>query len=129
MTFNQFVIETRRTRPNAEQNAQAAVRLMNPKAINLLHATLGLVTEAAEIADALKKHLFYGKEIDDVNVIEELGDSAWYSAMAVDALETRISQVLEKNIAKLRARYPEKFTEAAALNRDLEKEREVLECT
>lgn len=35
--------------------------------------------------------------------------------------------MLEININKLKARYPEKFTEEAALNRDLDAEREVLE--
>lgn len=36
-------------------------------------------------------------------------------------------ELLDKNIAKLRTRFPEKFTEEAALNRDLEKERQILE--
>lgn len=36
-------------------------------------------------------------------------------------------QMLEININKLKARYPEKFTQEAALNRDLDAEREVLE--
>jgi hypothetical protein len=35
--------------------------------------------------------------------------------------------VLDINIDKLKARYPEKFTEKEAENRDLDKEREVLE--
>lgn len=34
---------------------------------------------------------------------------------------------LENNIAKLQARYPEKFTEEQALNRNLEAERKILE--
>jgi len=38
-------------------------------------------------------------------------------------------QILTNNIEKLQIRYPEKFTEEAALNRDLEAEREALEKT
>ena len=35
-------------------------------------------------------------------------------------------ELLDRNIAKLKSRYPEKFTTENALNRDLEKEREIL---
>jgi hypothetical protein len=38
-----------------------------------------------------------------------------------------MEDILDTNIAKLEARYPEKFTEEAALNRNLEAEREILE--
>lgn len=43
------------------------------------------------------------------------------------AYDIDFEQMLEININKLKARYPEKFTEEAALNRDLEQERNVLE--
>ena len=38
----------------------------------LLHAGIGLSTEAGEFLDALKKHIFYGKELDRVNLKEEI---------------------------------------------------------
>ena len=38
-----------------------------------------------------------------------------------------IEDGLEKNIAKLKKRYPEKFDENLAVNRDLETERKILE--
>lgn len=38
-----------------------------------------------------------------------------------------ITKIWDTNIAKLQARYPEKFTEEDALNRDLAKERQILE--
>ena len=38
-----------------------------------------------------------------------------------------IEDGLEKNIAKLKERYPEKFDEDLAVNRDLETERKILE--
>lgn len=95
--------------------------------IDLLHAAIGMQTEAAEFSDMLKKNFFYGKALDVVNLREELGDQLWYIAMALRALDTTFEEVMERNIAKLKARYPDKFTEELAENRDLKKEREILE--
>jgi NTP pyrophosphatase (non-canonical NTP hydrolase) len=103
-------------------------RLSDPKNIQLLHACLGMTTEVGEFTDMLKKHLFYGKAFDFPNAIEELGDTAWYVAIAIDALRTTLNEVMTINIEKLRKRYPEKFTEDLAINRDADKEREFLEC-
>ena len=88
---------------------------------------MGLVTEAGEFQDMLKKHVFYGKPLDEVNLKEEIGDLLWYCAIALEALDTDFEAVMETNINKLKARYPEKFTEDKAENRDLVKEREILE--
>ena len=94
---------------------------------DLLHASMGLVTEAGEFQDMLKKHVFYGKPLDEVNLKEEIGDLLWYCAIALEALDTDFEAVMQTNIDKLKARYPEKFTEQKAENRDLVKEREILE--
>jgi NTP pyrophosphatase (non-canonical NTP hydrolase) len=95
--------------------------------IRLCHAMIGLCTEAGEFQDAVKKSLFYGKTLDRTNLAEELGDIMWYVAIACDTLGVNLEDVMEKNIAKLKARYGDKFTEQAALNRDLETERKILE--
>jgi len=42
------------------------------------HAVLGMITEAAELADVEKRRMAYGKPIDRINVIEEVGDCLWY---------------------------------------------------
>lgn len=97
------------------------------KEIDLLHAAIGLQTESAEFSDMLKKALFYGKPIDQVNLKEEIGDLLWYAALALRALNTDFETVMERNIEKLKARYPQKFTEENAIVRDLNKEREILE--
>lgn len=91
------------------------------------HAALGLVTESAEFADAVKKQLFYGKPFDFTNLDEEIGDILWYVAIYLNARGKSFEQVMERNIAKLAERYPEKFTEYHALNRDLDAERKILE--
>jgi NTP pyrophosphatase (non-canonical NTP hydrolase) len=91
------------------------------------HATMGLVTEAGEAMDAIKKTKIYGKPFDAVNMKEEMGDVFWYLAIMCDELGITFEEVWEKNIAKLAKRYPEKFTEELALNRNLEVERKTLE--
>lgn len=93
----------------------------------LLHAGIGIATEAGEFLDQIKKNLFYGKELDLVNLKEELGDLLWYIAIAMSALDTTFEVEMDRVIRKLRARFPDKFNEHDANNRDLNAEREVLE--
>lgn len=107
-------------------------RMDDSGVIRLLHAAMGMCTETGEFMDALKKHLMYGKPLDGVNMLEELGDQMWYIALAMDELSSGhgpniFNEVLERNIRKLAARYPEKFAEHAALVRNLEAERVILE--
>jgi len=101
--------------------------LVAPWKMDLLHASMGLVTEAGEFQDMLKKHIFYGRELDTINLKEEVGDLCWYCAIALNALGSDFESVMQTNIDKLKARYPEKFTEDKANNRDLDTEREILE--
>lgn len=93
----------------------------------LIHAALGLSTEANEFADQLKKHLIYGKELDKTNLIEELGDICWFLALACDELGVSFEKIQEINIAKLKARYGEKYTDEKAIKRDLNLEKEILQ--
>lgn len=102
-------------------------RLQSVENQRLLHGGIGLATEAGEFLDALKKHIFYGKEVDKVNLREEMGDIFWYCAIIADELEVDFADVMERNITKLKARYGEKFTEDAANTRDLKTERQILE--
>lgn len=101
--------------------------LPDEKMLDLLHSSMGFVTEAGEFQDMLKKHLYYGRELDTVNLKEEIGDILWYCAIALTALDTDFGTVMQTNINKLKARYPEKFTEKDAIDRNLDKEREILE--
>ena len=102
-------------------------RLSDDGTKRLLHAGIGLSTEAGEFLDALKKHIFYGKELDRVNLAEEVGDLFWYTAIIADELGFDFESVMDKNIKKLKARYGEKFSEEKAEKRDLKTERKILE--
>lgn len=95
--------------------------------IDLLHAAVGKLTEASEFADSVMGHLFEGKPLDKTNLIEEIGDGFWYDAIAANALGVSFEEIQQINLAKLKKRYPEKFTEECANVRDLDAERQVLE--
>lgn len=101
--------------------------LGNRRDSRLLHAATGICTEAGEFFDPLKKYLFYGKPYDETNLREELGDLLWYIAIACDALDTTVELEMARVIAKLQVRYPDKFSDYLAQNRDVEAERAVLE--
>lgn len=110
-----------------ESRELIAIQTRSSNCPRLIHALLGIGTESGELQDVLKRYLIYGKDIDIIHLKEELGDLLWYIALALDEIETSFEEVFESNIAKLQARYPDKFTEIAALNRDLRKEREALD--
>ena len=95
-------------RTESPGNSETVARLTEPQTIRLLHAAMGMVTEAAELLDMLKKHIFYGKILDLINAKEEIGDSQWYSGLGIDIIGATFDEVLTTNIEKLRARYPEK---------------------
>lgn len=100
-----------------------------PERVNMraLHAYMGLTTEVGELVDTFKKHIFYGKEIDHENLVEEMGDLFWYTALMADELGVSFEEIMQKNNTKLRLRFPDRFTEDKALNRNLTDEREVFE--
>lgn len=92
----------------------------------IFHSLIGTATEATELMEALLADMG-GEQIDYVNVMEEFGDINWYEAIGCAATNTSFEAILTTNIEKLRKRFPEKYTDEAAINRDLETERDTLE--
>lgn len=92
-----------------------------------MHGVLGIQTESGEMSDVFKRFVYYGKPIDPINVKEELGDLLWYVALLCNHFGYTLEQVMKANIAKLRVRYGDRFTEFAALNRDTLIERSVMD--
>lgn len=80
-------------------------------------AAMGLCGESGEVCEHIKKYLFHGHELKKEELIKELGDVAWYLAAAATALEIPLEEVFEKNIKKLRKRYPDGFSFEASINR------------
>ena len=46
----------------------------DPGSARIIHSAMGCATEAGELLDSVKKHIFYGRELDTVNLQEEIGD-------------------------------------------------------
>ena len=115
------------TRTEPQDYSQACGRLQDQRTVRLLHAAMGMATESGEFLDQLKRHIFYGKEIDVTNIVEEIGDSTWYERIGLDAIDVELLEAIQLNVSKLKARFPDKFTERDAINRDLDNERRILE--
>lgn len=96
-------------------------------AVNIIHGIIGKATEAGELLEALAETVIHGTKFDTVNVGEEVGDGFWYDALLLRAIGSSFEEEQRRNIAKLRHRFPNSFTEYDANNRDLFGEREILE--
>lgn len=94
--------------------------------IRLLHGFMGVGTEAGEGLEALASYLNTGS-LDKVNVGEELGDVFWYSAIIADECGTSFDKEQQKNIKKLAARHGDRFSDVKVMDRDLGRERSILE--
>lgn len=102
---------------------------LNPhRLIRLYHALVGLVDEVGEIAKALKKTVFYGAPLDRINLGEEAGDTLWYLALLLNALDLSMDEVAKQNIEKLKVRFPDKYSDDLAKeeNRDRAAERQAV---
>ena len=80
-----------------------------------------------QFLDLLKKKIYYNKAISQdamVDISIKMHSLLNYYCHQYD---TNVSDILDKNIAKLKARYGEKFSSERAINRDLETERTILE--
>lgn len=80
-------------------------------------AALGLAGEAGEFANMIKKLTAHGHNIPVEDLADELGDVLWYLAEAATASGLSLEGIAQKNIEKLRARYPEGFSEERSRNR------------
>lgn len=87
-----------------------------------MHAVIGIADEAGELMEILKRAMYYGDAIDDDHVIEEHGDLMFYIIRdCMRIAEKRgvntqciFQAVLDRNDAKLKARYPDGFSEGKA---------------
>ncbi len=97
-----------------------AMMTLNPKIEKdriIINAVMGLSAESGEATDLVKKHLFQGHGLDKDEMIEELGDIAWYLAEAATALDIELDEVFKANIEKLKKRFPQGFDPDRSMNR------------
>lgn len=114
--------------PTLDDNAPDHVNYSQAQ-IELWHAAIGMLTEAIEINQAVWTWIKNGggRGLDVTNIGEELADNRWYEAMFLRKLGLFPENYMGTNIEKLKARYPEGFSNHHAENRDIEVEREILE--
>ncbi|MDD3337860.1 MAG: nucleoside triphosphate pyrophosphohydrolase family protein [Lachnospiraceae bacterium] len=96
---------------------QLAMRTANKACRNLSNVGLGLSGEAGECSDMIKKHLHHGHDLDTDHLKKELGDVLWYVALGCDLIGCTLDEVMQLNIDKLKARYPEGFDTDKSLHR------------
>lgn len=77
-------------------------------------AVIGLLAEAAEVADLIKKkHIYndlskfeakYGKSYEE-KILDECGDCLWQYMLLLSKFDLTVDQVIEYNVAKLNERH------------------------
>ena len=88
----------------------------------VMTSAIGMLAESGEFTEVLKKMVFQGKEFNDANrfhMKRELGDKHWYWIRGCIALGYTPDEVMDENIKKLEARYPNGFEVARSEKREV----------
>jgi NTP pyrophosphatase (non-canonical NTP hydrolase) len=88
---------------------------------------ISIIKQTCKLLDMLKKKLYYNKPINDesfkqISTLVMILTQSYMNYYSID-----IKGSFDINIAKLKARYGDKFSSDKAINRDLETERKILE--
>ena len=83
----------------------------------VFNACLGLSGEVGELNDMIKKWVFHEKPFDEEHAKKEMGDVLWYVAMMCYSFGWDLDEILQMNVDKLKARYPQGFSVERANNR------------
>lgn len=83
--------------------------------IDPINTIIGVIDQEAEHGAPPRQLLRLAYDVPELTL--ELGDTEWYVAQSADALGVLLGEVMEANIRKLEARYPQGFSSAASLNR------------
>ena len=96
------------------------------RAMQLLNGLTGLTNELGELADLIKGHVEYGRELDLTEMKGEVGDCLWRLVQLSSACGFTLEQAMIGNRDKLAVRYGTSFSETKANDRDLKTERSAL---
>jgi NTP pyrophosphatase (non-canonical NTP hydrolase) len=93
---------------NEYQSRALETAIYPNRGANFVYPALGLVGEAGEVADKLKKVIRdnNGVLIDEVRdaVAKELSDVAWYLAVLAAEIDYSLDDIFHMNLAKLASR-------------------------
>lgn len=98
----------------------AATRTLNTKLSDterLLDAAAGLAEESGEILGLVRKHAFQAHPLAADRLRTELGDALWCLSIAASSAGITLEDVAQANVAKLRTRYPDGYSDRASLER------------
>ena len=84
----------------------------------IVNAALGLSGEVGELNDMIKKWIFHNTQLDKEHVKKEIGDVMWYVAMMCESFGFSLDDVMQTNVDKLIARYPDGFDTYRANHRE-----------
>jgi NTP pyrophosphatase (non-canonical NTP hydrolase) len=70
----------------------------------LVENVLGLVGEAGEVAEKIKKQIRDGSRVSNEEIVKELGDVVFYATALANYLGYDLQEVLDRNIDKLDSR-------------------------
>ncbi len=79
-------------------------KIMTTGSDRLVENTLGLVGEAGEIAEKIKKQIRDGKLAAGEDIIKELGDVMFYLVALANYFDSDLDEVLQRNVEKLNSR-------------------------
>lgn len=80
------------------------------------HALHGMVGEIGELHSIYQK-CYQGHNFEDEHTKKELGDLLWFIAEYCTGMGWELDEVMQMNIDKLKARYPEGFDADRSLHR------------
>lgn len=80
------------------------------------HALHGMVGEIGELHSIYQKR-YQGHPFNEEHAKKEVGDLLWFVAEYCTAHNWNLEDIMQMNIDKLRARYPDGFSSDKSLNR------------
>lgn len=102
-----------------EYHAEARKTAGYDPALKITYPTMGLVGEAGELANKVKKLLRGDKNRDELieGIKSEMGDVLWYLATLADDVGVTLDEVAAENIRKLRDRQARGIIKGSGDNR------------
>lgn len=120
MNFDSFIeyINRNYPQPYSQARRERAFHMADR-----VEAAMGLIGEAGEVSELVKKECFYGKQIDVKKLTEELGDVFHYFCRVLHLNHISINAVIQTHMEKMDKRFPEGYSDQAAIARLDEKDK------
>lgn len=103
----------------ANEYQKLAARTINNNLLDMekeKHALHGMVGEVGELHSLYQK-VYQGHTFDEEHAKKEVGDLLWFVAEYCTAMNWSMSDIMQMNIDKLKARFPDGFDVDKSLHR------------